>query len=215
MKIKLIILALFASLALPLSAKDDEFFEALLKSYDEFDHYTDNFDANLEFPPVPKKEKGEVKKYMKRLREDLEKKGYRVQTVRSDEVLLVTLPLGDLFLPNETTLWQGRSSRKLDPLKPFFEDPNMFKILFIVNSDNTGSQDYNLDLSEQRADAFIAWIESFAHEDLVITDYAAGDQDPVEPNNTYTGRAANRRVEFYFIPGPQLINLAHQKKLPK
>ena len=32
-----------------------------------------------------------------------------------------------------------------------------------------------------------------------------GDTAPLESNDSRKGRAANRRVEFYLIPGPSLI----------
>lgn len=190
-------------------------YEDPYKAYEEADHYIDDMDENIRIPAIGKSEKGDVKKYMRNLKKELNKRNYAAELDRDDEVVVIELPSDALFLPNDTLLWKNRASRLLDPLKPYFADPDFFKVIISVNTDNTGSENYNLQLSEARASSINDWFQNNSAGDLIYVSYAWGDQDPIEPNNTREGRQANRRVELYLIPGPKLIDLAHQKKLLK
>lgn len=63
-------------------------------------------------------------------------------------------------------------------------------------TDNTGSEEVNEKLSQQRADT----VESFLVQQGVpatsISSHGFGEANPVAPNDTATGRAMNRRVEI-------------------
>jgi OmpA-OmpF porin, OOP family len=63
-------------------------------------------------------------------------------------------------------------------------------------TDSVGSQDYNYDLSERRADSVIQYLASQhnipAHKVYLI---GLGKDKPVESNKTEAGRAKNRRVD--------------------
>ncbi|RMF59783.1 MAG: OmpA family protein, partial [Bacteroidetes bacterium] len=68
------------------------------------------------------------------------------------------------------------------------------------HTDSTGPDDYNLRLSQARAEAVRAYlIERFgiAPERLVARGY--GESQPIADNVTATGRTLNRRVEFRVI----------------
>ncbi|MCH5347113.1 MAG: OmpA family protein [Muribaculaceae bacterium] len=183
--------------------------------YDEIDHWDLDLDDNIEIPEISDGERKDIRTYMKNLFNDLAKRNYIAELDRNDEVVVVSLPCDDLFLPNDTLLWQPRAARLLDPLKPLLADPDMFKIVFAVNSDNTGSAVYNMNLSDARKDSMYEWFDLNAAPDLIVVPYSMGDTDPIEPNNTRAGRAANRRVDVYFIPGPKMIELSHKKQLLK
>ena len=49
--------------------------------------------------------------------------------------------------------------------------------------------------------------------DLFIINYDMGDSRPLTDNDTRDHRALNRRIEFFLVPGPKLITLAHTKKI--
>ena len=63
-------------------------------------------------------------------------------------------------------------------------------------TDNTGSKDKNLKLSQERADVVKAYLVSkgVAAERLTATGF--GQESPIAENKTEKGRAENRRVEF-------------------
>lgn len=63
-------------------------------------------------------------------------------------------------------------------------------------TDTTGSQDFNMKLSQQRADAVRQFLISQGLSADTITSKGLGPADPVADNSTAAGRKANRRVEI-------------------
>ncbi len=70
------------------------------------------------------------------------------------------------------------------------------KIEVQAHSDNTGSAGYNRTLSQKRAESVVSYLEQkkIAADRLVAKGY--GEDNPIADNETHTGRAKNRRVEF-------------------
>ena len=66
------------------------------------------------------------------------------------------------------------------------------------HTDSLGDDDYNLRLSEQRAEAVQAYlIDKGVKSERIRTD-GKGEAVPVASNKTAPGRAQNRRVEIEF-----------------
>ncbi len=63
-------------------------------------------------------------------------------------------------------------------------------------TDNTGTPEFNLKLSQQRADAVRAFLISQGLAPDSITSTGIGQASPVADNNTAAGRKLNRRVEI-------------------
>ncbi len=179
------------------------------KGYDETLFMDMDLEQNLMTPDVPDKEHAAVSRHMKRLGTDLAKRGYTVDMMRDDEVVLVTVPTDQLFLPNDTLLASEAPSR-LSPLTALLKTPDMYKVVYAVHTDNTGSPAYNMELSHRRNNSVYDWLLSQVSEDVIIIPYEMGDTDPVEPNDSRRGRAENRRLEIYLVPGPRLITDAHK-----
>jgi outer membrane protein OmpA-like peptidoglycan-associated protein len=75
-------------------------------------------------------------------------------------------------------------------------DPDL-RLRIVGHTDDQGSADYNLDLSERRAASVVAALVAdygIAPERLVAA--GAGMTQPVDTNDTEEGRARNRRVEL-------------------
>ncbi len=179
------------------------------KDYDESTFMDMDFKQNILTPEVGSDEHGAIRKYMTRLGDNLAKKGYIVDLERNDEVVIITIPTDDLFLPNDTLLIPS-GLKKITPILSLLADPEMFKLVYTVNTDNTGSSQYNMWLSHQRNNSIYDWLLGQVNEDLIIIPFEMGDTAPVEDNHTRKGRAANRRVEFHLIPGPKMITQAHK-----
>ncbi len=77
----------------------------------------------------------------------------------------------------------------------------------IGNTDSTGSDEYNDNLSERRAIHVMKLLTLDGLDPLQMTTVAIGDRQPVAPNDTPDGRARNRRVEFLISASVQ-ANLA-------
>jgi outer membrane protein OmpA-like peptidoglycan-associated protein len=63
-------------------------------------------------------------------------------------------------------------------------------------TDSQGSDDYNLDLSQRRAEAVRSYIISRGYNADLIQAHGIGKDSPVADNGTAEGRANNRRVEI-------------------
>ena len=74
-------------------------------------------------------------------------------------------------------------------------DPSM-TITIRGHTDSDGPDDYNMQLSQDRADAVGAYFAGAGIPPERITAVGVGESEPVESNDTAEGRARNRRVEF-------------------
>jgi len=64
------------------------------------------------------------------------------------------------------------------------------------HTDRTGSEEYNLGLSQRRAEAVKAHLISHGISEDRLTTTGKGEMDPIASNDTREGRAKNRRIEF-------------------
>ncbi len=76
--------------------------------------------------------------------------------------------------------------------------PN-YKIRVEGHTDNIGSYDYNLKLSQSRAEAVRKLLIKYNIKSDMITAQGFSFDRPIAPNDTEEGRARNRRVEFILI----------------
>jgi len=75
-------------------------------------------------------------------------------------------------------------------------NPNL-KVFIVGHTDNVGGVDYNLKLSQTRADAVVKMLTTkFKINPQRLKAYGVGQLSPVAPNKTEEGRAKNRRVEL-------------------
>lgn len=202
-----ILLAIFLAAGITSYGKDK--YVDPYKGYDESLYMDMDFEENILTPEVYSGEKSAIRKYMGRLAQDLAKRHYTVDLTRDDEVLIVTIPSDDLFLPNDTLLAPNATS-KLTPIVKLLQDPEMMKMVYAVHTDNTGSSTYNMRLSHERNTSIYDWLLDQISEDLIVIPYEFGDAEPIVPNDTRKGRAENRRIEIYLIPGPKMITMAHK-----
>lgn len=192
----------------PLSAETDPY-----EGYDEAAFMDMDFDQNLMLPKMEKGESAAVKKYMTRKAQELSRKKYAVDLMRNDEVMVVSLPTDGLFLPNDTILMSKPLTSIKKDLLDLTDDPDMYKLVYAIHTDNTGSPVYNQRLSHQRSTSIYDWILDNVSEELIVIPFEMAETKPVEPNNTRAGRAKNRRLELYFIPGPKMIEKARAGSL--
>lgn len=91
----------------------------------------------------------------------------------------------------------SKDKAALDDLAKDIPNTKGFIITVEGGTDSTGSQEYNYDLSQRRADSVIQYLASKysvpAHKIYLI---GLGKDKPVDSNKTAAGRAKNRRVEI-------------------
>ena len=69
----------------------------------------------------------------------------------------------------------------------------------VGHTDDVGDDDYNMELSEQRAAAVRSYLVNAGVDDTKIVSWGAGERAPATSNATEEGRAENRRVEVLVL----------------
>ena len=93
--------------------------------------------------------------------------------------------------------------------------PDFYHVMLVMHSDDTGSEAYSLDLTRARAHAVRDWFtRNGGNTDFVVI-YEAGAFDPIASNETLEGRARNRRLDIYLIPGEKMVDMARRGELDK
>lgn len=88
---------------------------------------------------------------------------------------------------------------KLDKVVKVLNDYPSYKLQISGYTDNTGSADANLKLSDRRANTTKKYLTSKGIAESRISAKGYGIVSPIADNNTREGRAKNRRVEFKII----------------
>ena len=167
------------------------------------DVMTLDFDKNLNIPKIKDKYKSNIIAHQKKLGEQFIKQGYKVETIRKGEVLIISIPAHDLFASNNISLLES-ASIQLQPILSLAKN-KMYKLLVAMHSDDTGSEQYQEMLTNNRIVAVYEWIKDNAHNTTAIVPYAMGNSEPIEPNNSRVNRQKNRRLEIYVVPAEQMI----------
>lgn len=162
-------------------------------------------DDNLNSPAVPNKYMIGAQSAMSALSTRLSRSGFNTDLSERDGlVLMVTVPLSQLFNSNDTILSHvapGKLKSLVQPLRT----PDKYKLLIVVHSDDTGSEEYLNNLTRARADAIRQWIADLGIPVDGVVPYGLGYDEPLNVEVSRKGRAANRRVEFYYLPGPIML----------
>jgi OOP family OmpA-OmpF porin len=77
------------------------------------------------------------------------------------------------------------------------ENPNLREIVIAGHTDSVGTDEYNLNLGEKRAEAVKAILVKSGVDTTRLKVESFGKSMPIADNSTEEGRAKNRRVEFH------------------
>lgn len=136
-----------------------------------------------------------------------------VENLRNKEVLLITIPASELFAPNSLTLRED-AAKYLEPIKRYLKQPDMWRVMLVMHTDNTGSPEYRQSLTEDRVLAVTDWFENQPNLDTdYLFPYALSDSRPNNPNTSFENRADNRRLEIYLVPGEKMVEQAKHGKI--
>ncbi len=129
---------------------------------------------------------------------------------RVGEGIKITFDSGLLFDVNKATL-KGASQTQLAELATIlnkYEDTN---ILLEGHTDATGSDEYNLELSQKRSQAVANYLAINNVNATRFTTMGYGEMQPIESNDTSYGREMNRRVEVAIYANDELKKVAEKK----
>ena len=106
---------------------------------------------------------------------------------------------GILFDLDKATL-QAESVNQLQDVVTLMKDNPGLKLEIQGHTDNQGADEYNLDLSQRRAETVVAYLGLFGINNDRLTAQGFGETKSVMANTTEEGRAKNRRVELVMMP---------------
>ncbi|MCM1518413.1 MAG: OmpA family protein [Pseudoflavonifractor sp.] len=191
----------------PKSGKQADKLDAVSTSAVDDDIYDIDLDRNLHTPRVGNKQKEAVREYQYRVARQLANKKEQVELMRDKEVVVITIPSDNLFAPNDTVL-SATAPNYLRPLVSYLRVPEFYKMILVMHSDDTGSEEYTDRLTEQRVSAVYDWLDDNGADVTMVVPYGQGADEPLFPNNSRTNREKNRRLEVYLVPGPEMIRKA-------
>lgn len=144
---------------------------------------------------------GAVGNYMDRqeakLRAELERTGVSVTRIGNN--ITLNMPGNITFATNSADLNAG-FFEVLNSVALVVNEFNQTVIEVAGHTDNTGSDQYNQQLSERRANAVAAYLGTRnVRSDRIIT-VGEGESRPIASNDTEAGRQQNRRVELTLVP---------------
>lgn len=174
------------------------------------DIYDLSIDDNIAMPELEKQAEI-IKKFQYNQAIALQKNKQNVEMTRDGEVIIITIPAGQLFAPNDTVL-SDMGKKSIEPFLGYLKSEGLYKMLLVMHHDNTGSDRYILNLTKARVNAIYDWISKNASVEYVVP-YALGSIEPLVENNSVANRKFNRRLEIYLVPEVGMIKAAKKKNI--
>ena len=103
------------------------------------------------------------------------------------------------------------SQETLNKLAGVFAEYPDTNILVVGHTDSVGSDDSNLRLSKNRANAVTNYLQNKGLSSSRFTTNWFGESQPKNDNTTAEGRAKNRRVNIAILPNNKMIDDAKQE----
>ncbi|MCB0689558.1 MAG: OmpA family protein [Saprospiraceae bacterium] len=155
-----------------------------------------------------------IGQYMDKQAEEIRKDLEGAKVERIGEGIVVTFDSGLLFDFDSDAL-RSVTKENLDDLAQTLKKYEKTDVIIFGHTDSTGNPDYNLALSERRADSVEDYLALKSVATQRLKPEGMGETDPVATNETEIGRQQNRRVEVTIIANKKLIRDAKKGKIPE
>ncbi len=148
--------------------------------------------------------------YMDKQAAEIERDIAGAKVERIGEGIKITFDSGILFDVDQADLKYDSKTElgQLAVILNKYEDTN---ILLAGHTDSTGSAEYNMGLSEDRAQSVAYYLETQNVNAMRLDVRGFGKDEPVASNETVAGRALNRRVEVAIWANDKLKKVAAAK----
>lgn len=134
------------------------------------------------------------------MEEELE--GVTVQRV--EEGIAVSFDSGLLFDFDSSNL-RSEARDNLQKLTTIINEDDDTMLMIVGHTDSSGDEDYNLELSERRAQSAANYMASQGLERSRIDIEGLGEEEPIADNSTESGQQENRRVEVAIFASPEYV----------
>jgi outer membrane protein OmpA-like peptidoglycan-associated protein len=136
--------------------------------------------------------------YMESAYTDLKKAVNEAEVTILNDTVKVLFPEHLLFQKNSAQI-----NKETYPIMQRFANAlnkyNKTSILINGYTDNTGGDDINKKLSQNRADSARSLLNTYTVESGRMFTWGLGSESPITNNNSEDGRRKNRRVEFIIL----------------
>ncbi|WP_293627124.1 OmpA family protein [Salinisphaera sp.] len=149
---------------------------------------------------------GATGRYMDNQQKELNEK---LQAEQARDVLNLTRLNGDAlkigvasdasFAVDSATL-SGNAQSTFNKIAETLKNYDKTAIHVVGHTDSTGSDEYNMKLSQQRAQSVAQFLTSRGVDSQRVLTWGRGKSEPIASNSTESGRAQNRRVDIVIKP---------------
>lgn len=112
-----------------------------------------------------------------------------------------SIVLNNIYFDFDKSDLKTESGIELDRLVKFLSDNPNVKIEISAHTDAKGSEEYNLSLSQKRAESVVGYLTAKGIDPARLIAKGYGESNPIGDNSTEEGMAKNRRVEMRVL-GP-------------
>ncbi|MDZ7719896.1 MAG: OmpA family protein [Balneolaceae bacterium] len=136
---------------------------------------------------------------------ELEEEVDGVTVQRVEEGIAVSFDSGILFDFDSATLRQ-EGYDNLQKLTRILNRDKETTLMIVGHTDSRGEEDYNLKLSERRAESASTYMKSQGLASSRIQVVGRGELEPLSENETDAGRQKNRRIEVAIYASPEYVD---------
>lgn len=115
----------------------------------------------------------------------------------TDRGLVMTL--GDVLFETGKSQLKDHAANNLIKLSSFLQKYPDYTLIIEGHTDNVGSEESNMSLSQRRADAVRSYLVTQGISATRLTTVGKGEGSPVASNDSTSGRQMNRRVEVIIV----------------
>lgn len=139
--------------------------------------------------------------YLGQQQRELERnlEGTGATVTNTGEELLVNLPSEITFAFDKSDI-QPQFRDSLARVATTLQDYESSLIDVVGHTDNVGSDAYNMELSQRRANSVANFLTGQGVNPRRVMAYGQGEAHPIASNDAESGRARNRRVELIITP---------------
>ncbi|MGZ3919143.1 MAG: OmpA family protein [Bacteroidia bacterium] len=150
---------------------------------------------------------GAIGHYMDKQAEEIQKDIEGAKVERVGEGIKITFDTGILYDVNSASL-KPEASENVAKLATILNKYPDTEILIEGHTDNTGSDEFNQQLSEKRAESVSKYLKEKSIKGGRITTKGYGEKQPIDTNETPEGRSQNRRVDIAIMADKKLKKAA-------
>lgn len=141
---------------------------------------------------------------MDRKAQEMEEELEGVTIQRVEEGIAVSFDSGILFDFDSANL-RTEARENLEKLTEIINRDEDTILMIVGHTDSRGDDDYNLSLSERRANSAANYMINQGLDDSRIRTEGRGEYEAIADNSTDSGRQQNRRVEVAIYASPEYV----------